>query len=92
MGGAAESLFARATYYLTPTTWVAADGRREQYGFNVQPQVTTQQRIGLEGSHTLALQLRHLMLWGRVEYATLDLPTAELQHSFLVHLAARWRL
>jgi Capsule assembly protein Wzi len=92
MGGAAESFSARATYYVTPTMWLAADGRREQYGFAVQPHVTTQQRVGLEGSYELVLQQQHLVLWGRLEYATLDLPAAEPQHAFFLHLAVRWRL
>jgi hypothetical protein len=96
IGGAAESIFARATYYLTPTMWVAADGRREQYGFAVPPaipsHVTTQQRVGLEGSYELVIQQQHLVLWGRLEYSTLDLPAAGTEHAFLVHLSARWRL
>jgi hypothetical protein len=91
IGGAAESLFARGTYYLIPTLWMAIDGRREQYGFTVQPQVTTQQRVGLEGSYTFPLRQRHLTLWGRFEYAALDPPGSPSQQAFLLHLAARWR-
>src|SRR5215510_15886944 len=33
IGGAAQGFFGRATYSLTPTAWIAADGRNEQYGF-----------------------------------------------------------
>jgi hypothetical protein len=92
IGADAESLFARATYYVTPTFWLAADGRRERYGFDTQPRVTTQYRMGVEGSYQLSFFPRHLVLWGRVEYATLDQPSAELQHNFLLFLSARWRL
>lgn len=92
MGGAAESFFARATYYLTPTVWLAADGRYEQYGFEVQAQLTTQQRFGLEGSYQLSLWQRHLVLWGRFEYATLEMPAAAPERAFVVRLSARWRL
>ena len=91
IGGAAEGLFVRVTYYLTPTVWIAADGRREQYGFNVQPAVTTQQRFGLEGSYQFSLQQQSLVLWGRLEYATLDLPAMALQHTFVLLFTARWR-
>jgi hypothetical protein len=91
IGGTAESLFGRATYYLTPTTWFAADGRREQYGFGVQPEVTTQFRLGLTASHQLVLkQQRHLVLQSRFEYATLDRPSFDLQRSFSLTLSARW--
>jgi hypothetical protein len=91
IGGAAESLFARATYYVTPTVWLAVDGRREQYGFDLQPQVTTQHRVGLEGSYQLALLEHHLVLWSRLEYSTLDQSAADLQRSFLVLMSVRWR-
>jgi len=91
IGGAAEGWFVRATYYLTPTVWIAADGRREHYGFNVQPDVTTQQRFGLEGSYQFSLQQQSLVLWGRLEYATLNLPTTDLQHTFVLLFTARWR-
>jgi hypothetical protein len=92
IGGDAESLFARATYYVTPTFWLAADGRRERYGFDAQPRVTTQYRVGMEGSYQLSFFPRHLVLWGRIEYATLDQPSAERQHNFLLFVSARWRL
>ena len=92
IGGAAESLFARATYYVTPTFWIAADGRREQYGLDIQPQETTHYRMGLEGSYQLTLFEHHLVLWSRFEYATLDQHATELQHSFLALISARWRL
>jgi hypothetical protein len=91
IGGAAEGWFVRATYYLTPTAWIAADGRREQYGFNVQPEVTTQQRFGLEGSYQFSLQQQSLVLWGRLEYATLNLPATDLQHAFVLLCTVRWR-
>lgn len=91
IGGAAEGFFVRATYYLTPTAWLAADGRYEQYGFDVQPDVTTQQRFGLEGSYQFSLQQKHLVLWSRLEYATLDAPATALQHTFVLLFTARWR-
>jgi hypothetical protein len=91
IGGAAEGWFVRATYYLTPTAWIAADGRREQYGFNVQSGITTQQRFGLEGSYQFSPRQQSLVLWGRLEYATLDLPAADLQHTFVLLFTARWR-
>jgi hypothetical protein len=92
IGGDAESLFARATYYVTPTFWMAADGGREQYGFDSQSGVTTQYRVGVEGSYQLSLFPRHLVLWGRLEYATLDQPGTALQHNVLALISARWRL
>ena len=91
IGGAAESFFMRATYYWTPTAWIAADGRREQYGVDVQPDVTIQQRFGLEGSYQFSLQQKHLVLWSRLEYATLDTPAVEPQHTFVLLFTARWR-
>jgi hypothetical protein len=48
--------------------------------------------MGVEGSYQLSFFPRHLVLWGRVEYATLDQPSAELQHNFLLFISARWRL
>jgi hypothetical protein len=93
IGGAAESLFGRAVYYLTPSTWLALDGRREQYGFDVQPTVTTQFRFGFEASHQFSLaRQRSLTLWGRLEYASLDRPEASVQHTFSLRLAVRWRM
>jgi hypothetical protein len=92
MGGDAESLFARATYYVTPTFWLAADGTRERYGFDSQPHLSTQYRVGIEGSYQLSLVARHVALWGRLEYATLDQPSTTRQQNFLMLLSARWRL
>ncbi len=92
IGGAAESFFGRATYYLTPTAWFAADGRHERYGLDLQASATTLQRVGLEASYQISLRKRHLVLWGRLEYATLDTPSADLQHAIVVQCAARWRL
>ena len=66
--------------------------RREQYGFDSQPRVTTQYRVGIEGSYQLSLFPRHLVLWGRLEYATLDQPSTTRQQNFLMLLSARWRL
>ena len=91
IGGAAQGFFGRATYYLTPTAWVAADGRHEQYGFATRPVRTTQQRFGLEASYQLPWQQRYLTLWGRVEYATLDAPGAENERTVNVQLSTRWR-
>jgi hypothetical protein len=92
IGGDAASLFARATYYVTPTFWLAADGTREQYGFDSQPRLTTQYRVGVEGSYQLSLISRHLVLWSRLEYATLDQPDTTRQQQFCMLLSARWRL
>jgi hypothetical protein len=92
IGGAAESIFGRATYYLTPTTWFAVDGRREQYGFDLQPEVTTQYRFGLEASYRLSPKPQQsLVLWGRLGYARLDLPASDPRRAFTLHLSARWR-
>jgi Capsule assembly protein Wzi len=91
MGGAAESLYGRMTYYLAPTTWLAADGRRERYGLDLQATPTTQWRFGLEASHEIMLQQRYLVLWGRIEYATLDTPVEAMQRAIVVQLSARWR-
>ena len=91
IGGAAQGWFARATYYLTPTAWVAADGRYEQYGVDEQTTETIQQRFGLEGSYQLPWLQRDLVLWGRVEYATLDEPETAYQRAFTAQLSARWR-
>lgn len=93
IGGAAESLFGRAVYYLAPATWIAVDGRREQYGFEVQPEVTTQVRVGIEASHQFLVQhQRHLVLWGRIEYASLDRPAARRQHTLRLRLSIRWQM
>jgi hypothetical protein len=91
-GGDAESLFARATYYVTPTFWMAADGGRERYGFDSQSHVSTQYRVGIEGSYQFSLFPRHLVLWSRLEYATLDQPAAARQQSILWLISARWHL
>jgi len=91
LGGAAQGFFGRATYHLTPTAWIATDGRREQYGFDIQPALTTQQRFGLEGSYELPWKQRYLTLWGRVEYATLDEPGAASERTVNVQLSTRWR-
>jgi hypothetical protein len=91
IGGDAQSWFARATYYLTPTAWVAADGRYERYGVDEQTTETIQQRFGLEGSYQLPWLQRDLVLWGRVEYATLDEPETACQQAFTAQLSARWR-
>ena len=91
IGGAAQGFFGRATYYLTPTAWVAADGRHEQYGFETRPVQTTQQRFGLEASYQLPWQQRYLTLWGRVEYATLEEPGAESERTVNVQLSTRLR-
>jgi hypothetical protein len=91
IGGDAESIFGRATYYLQPTTWAAFDGRREQYDVTTQADSTTQHRFGLEASHLLFLKPRHLTLWGRIEYAMLDRPQANRKHTFNVRLSARLR-
>jgi hypothetical protein len=91
MGGAAESIFGRLTYYLTPTTWLAVDGRRERYGLDVQATPSTQWRFGLETSHQLMLQQRHLVLWGRAEYAALDVPADSERRAVVIQLSARWR-
>jgi hypothetical protein len=91
IGGDAESIFGRATYYLQPTTWAALDGRRDQYDTATQSASTTQHRFGLEASHLLFLKRRHLTLWGRLEYATLDRPQDNLEHTFNVRLSARLR-
>jgi hypothetical protein len=91
IGGVAQGWFARATYYLTPTAWVAADGRYEQYGVDEPATETIQQRFGLEGSYQLPWLQRDLVLWGRVEYATLDEPATAYQRAFTAQLSARWR-
>jgi len=91
IGGAAQGVFGRATYYLTPTAWIAADGRHEQYGFETLPAPTTQQRFGLEASYQFPWQQRYLTLWGRVEYATLEEPGAASERTVNVQLSTRWR-
>ena len=91
IGGAAQGFFGRATYYLTPTAWVAADGRREQYGFGTQSTLTTQARFGLKASYQIPWQQRSLTLWSRVEYAILDRPGADSEHPINLQLSARWR-
>lgn len=91
MGGDAQSFFTRARYYFTPTWWIAADGLYEQYGFTTQPAEPTQRRLGLEASYQLPWQRRHLVFWGRVEYANLETPAADSQHAVTVQLSTRWR-
>ncbi len=91
LGGAAQGLWGRATYYLTPTAWIAADGRHEQYGFDTQSDVTSQYRFGVEASYQLPWQQRYLTLWGRVEYAMLDTPGVSNDHTMNIQLSTRWR-
>ena len=91
IGGAAQGVFGRAAFYLTPTAWIAADGRHEQYGFDTQPAQTTQQRFGLEASYQFPWQRRFLTLWGRVEYATLEEPGVDSERTVNVQLSTRWR-
>jgi Capsule assembly protein Wzi len=91
IGGAAQGFFGRATYYLTPTAWIAADGRHEQYGFETQSALTTQQRFGLEASYQFPWQQRYLTLGGRVEYATLEAPGAASERTVNIQLSTRWR-
>jgi Capsule assembly protein Wzi len=91
IGGAAQGFFGRATYYLTPTAWIAADGRHEQYGFETRPVLTTQQRFGLEASYQFPWQQRYLTLRGRFEYATLEEPGAASEHTVNFQLSTRWR-
>jgi hypothetical protein len=91
IGGAAQGFFGRATYYLTPTAWIAADGRREQYGFEIRPALTTQQRFGLEGSYQFPWQQHYLTLMGRFEYATLEEPGSASEHTVNFQLSTRWR-
>src|SRR5262249_38540122 len=91
IGGAAQGFFGRATYYLTPTAWIAADGRHEQYGFETRPALTTQQRFGLEGSYQFPWQQRYLTLRGRFEYATLEQPGVASEHAVNVQLSTHWR-
>lgn|GEM_PF-1434358 len=91
IGGAARGLFGRATYYFTPTAWLAGDGRHERYGFPVQDIPTTQERFGLEASYQFPWKQRLLTLWGRVEYARLEEPGGEREQTMNVQLSARWR-
>ena len=91
IGGAAQGFFGRATYYLTPTAWIAADGRHEQYGFDTQPALTTQQRFGLEASYQFPWRQRYLTLWGRLEYATLEEPGVASERTVNFQLSTRWR-
>jgi hypothetical protein len=91
IGGAAESFFGRATYYLTPTTWIAVDGRHERYGLDLATGTTTQRRFGLEASYQLPLQQHPLILWSRFEHATLNPPSSDRQHAFILHFSARIR-
>jgi len=91
IGGAAQGFFGRATYYLTPTAWIAADGRHEQYGFETRPVLTTQQRFGLEASYQFPWQQRSLTLRGRFEYATLEEPGVASEHAINFQLSTRWR-
>lgn len=89
IGGAAQSLFGRATYYFSPTAWIAADGRREQYSLGLSTGETTQQRFGLEGSYEFPWGQRLLTLQGRVDYAALTEPTDTLR-AFNIQLMTRW--
>jgi hypothetical protein len=91
IGGDAESLFGRVTYYLTPTIWLAVDGRHERYGVELQPTSTTQWRYGIEASYQLAWQQHPVVLWGRFEYAMLDPSADHSQRAIIVQFAARWR-
>ena len=91
-GGAAQGFFGRAPSYLAPTTWVAAAGRHEQYGFGTQPVEITQQRFGLEASYQFPWQQCSLALWGRLEYATLEEPGAESIHTSNLQLSIRTRM
>ena len=90
IGGAAQGFFGRATYYLTPTAWIAADGRHEQYGYDTRPVLTTQQRFGLEASYQFPWQQRYLTLRGRFEYATLEEPGIASEHAVNFQLFTRW--
>jgi hypothetical protein len=87
-----ERYVGRAAYYLTPTTWFAADGRYERYGIERETDVATRQRFGVEASYLLHPGKRHLQLWGRVEYTVLSPSSDADQHGFAIHLMARWRL
>jgi len=89
--GAAQGVFGRATYYLTPTAWIAADGRYEQYGFGTQPVLTTQQRFGLEAFYQFPWQRHDLTLRGRFEYATLEEPGVASERAVNFQLSTRWR-
>jgi hypothetical protein len=91
LGGAAQGLWGRATYYLTPTAWIAADGRHEQYGFETQAALTSQQRFGLEASYQFPWRRHYLTLWGRLEYATLETPGANNERTVNFQLSTRWR-
>jgi hypothetical protein len=91
IGGAAQGGFWRATYYLTPTVWLAADERYEQYGFETRPVLTKQQRFGLEASYQFPWQQRYLTLRGRIEYATLEKPGAASERAVNVQPSTRWR-
>lgn len=91
LGGAAQGYWGRATYYLTPTAWMAADGRYEQYGFATTAGVASQQRFGLEASYQFPWQQGFLTLWGRVEYATLETPDLSHTRTVNMHLSTRWR-
>ena len=91
IGGAAQGYFGRATYYLTPTAWIAADGRYEHYGYGTQPALTTQQRYGFEASYQFPWRQHYLTVGGRLEYATLEEPGAANERTFNVQLSTRWR-
>lgn len=90
IGGDAEGFFGRATYYWSPTAWLAADGRQETYGATAPHAQATQRRFGLEGSYQLPWRQRYLTLWSRAEYATLDEPSTTSAQTFNVQLTARW--
>ena len=92
IGMTVERYMGRAAYYLAPTTWFAADGRYERYGIELDNDVATMQRFGVEASHQLPAGKRRLQLWGRFEYTVLSPSFDATQHGFAVHLLARWRL
>jgi hypothetical protein len=87
-----ESYVGRAAYYLTPTTWFAAEGRYERYDLELETDVATQRRFGVEASHQLPAGKRRLQLWGRFECTVLSPSSDAAQHGFAIHLVARWRL
>lgn len=91
IGGDAQSLFGRATYYFSPTTWIAFDGTHEEYGVDAQRTATSQQRLGLEATYQLPWLQREVILWGRIEYALLEEPGEANQRAVNLQLFSRWR-
>ncbi|MGE3540325.1 MAG: capsule assembly Wzi family protein [Candidatus Tectimicrobiota bacterium] len=89
LGGSAQGLYGRAQYYLSPTIWLAADGRREQYDGETQGSEITQQRYGFEASYQLPWGPRLVTLWGRFDYATLE-ESPSTTRAFNLRLATRW--